>query len=386
MRRLASQRLVVVALAAYALTGCGSTGSQLASDRIERVAGLLDSLARDGRFSGVVLVADGGEVVHHKAYGFADFERREPLRTDAAFEVGSISKTFTAVAIHLLADRGQLSLDDPLTKFFPALPYRTVTVGGLLSHTSGLFDVYENVEMRNQFYAFYNGTEPYTNKDYLAYLEEYQPPLLGGPNEQFRYSNTGYVLLALIVEQVSGQRFDEFLRREIFEPAGMRHSLVYSFLDDGNAAGLVTGYRREDDGTLVPVTGPNAAPSFFGLTYGDDEIVTTARDLLAYDRALRTGRLLSPETLERVLTPPTLTDGTIGRYGLGFAVGTEGGIRYVSHGGSTAGFLAYCKFSTPDNDNTIIVLTNVTTRGSAFRALHQAIRLILRGESRPIRP
>lgn len=383
MRRSASRRTVALGLAVYAVTGCGSSESHLTSERIEEIAGLLDSLARDGSFNGVVLIADGGEVVHHEAYGFADFERREPLRADAAFEVGSISKTFTAVAIHLLAARGALSLDDPLTKFFPALPYESVTVGGLLSHTSGLFDVYENVEMRNQFYAFYDGTEPYTNKDYLAYLEEYQPPLLGGPNEQFRYSNTGYVLLALIVERVSGQRFDEFLRREIFEPAGMRHTLVYSFLEDGNAAGLVTGYRREDGGTLVPVTGLNAAPSFFGLTYGDDEVVTTARDLLAYDRALRTGRLLSPETLERILTPPTLTDGTTGRYGQGFAVSTEEGVRYISHGGSTAGFLAYCKFSAPDNDNTIVVLTNVITPGSAFRELHQAIRRILRGEPLP---
>jgi hypothetical protein len=154
---------------------------------------------------------------------------------------------------------------------------------------------------------------------------------------------------------------------------------VYSFLEDPDFAALVTGYRRDSSGNLIPVTGPHAAPSFQGLTYGDDELVTTAEDLLKFDRALRSGTLLAPETLERLLNPPTLNDGTRGRYGQGLSITHEEGLRYASHTGSTAGFLAYWKFGTEDNDHTIIVFTNVTSRGSGFRELHQSIRKIVRG-------
>ncbi len=380
MRQRSVKRSTLLVAAGCAVLGCGDSGPHITPAALERLGELLTTLERESAFNGVVLVADRGEVVYHAVHGSADFEAGEPLHPDAAFEVGSISKPFTAVAIHILAERGELSYEDSLTKFFPAVPYDDVTVGGLLSHTSGLFDVYDDVDMRNQFFSFYGRSDPpYTNKDYLAYLEEYQPALAAAPNERYQYSNTGYVLLALIVEQVSGQRFDEFLRRNIFLPAGMEHSVVYSFLEEPGFAALVTGYRRDSTGNLIPVTGPNAAPAFQGLTYGDDEVVTTAEDLLRFDRAIRSGILLAPESLDRLLTPPTLNDGTRGRYGQGLSITHEEELRYASHTGSTAGFLAYWKFGAEDNDHTVIVLTNVTSRGSGFRELHQSIRQILRG-------
>jgi len=347
------------------------------------VAGKLTELfSKLGHFNGVVLVADKGEVLYKQAFGFSNRERNERMDVDAVFEIASISKTFTAVAVHKLVERGALRLDDSLTRFFPELPYHGVTLRGLLSHTSGLFDVYGDVALRKRFYDFYGKTEPaYTNKDYLAFLEAFKPDSAWKPGERTRYSNTGYVLLALIVEKASGQAFDVFLRENIFEPAGMKKTFVYSLMKDRRVPGLASGYRREPYDGIVPDPDPDAGPRIHGLTYGDDEIVSTVGDLLAFDRALRCGKLLKPETLERALVPPILAGGGISDYALGFRVFTEEGRRYVSHGGGTAGFRSWCKFSRPDNDTTVILFTNVTTPSRiAFRAIHEAICRILRGQ------
>ena len=356
---------------------CTNTPEQL-SVKTTELNKLFAALEKDEAFNGVVLVADKGKVIFKKAIGFDNFEKAERLTLQSAFDIASISKTITAVAAHMLVERGMLSLDDPISKFFPKLPYDTVTIRGLLSHTSGLFDVYGDTELRKRFYAFYNKTEPaYTNKDYLAFLEKYKPPLIGNPGEKYKYSNTGYVLLSLVVEKVSGQEFDEFLKQNIFEPAGMDHAVVFSKLKDEKVLGMAGGYRYDPDKGIMLDPDPNAPPRMHGLTYGDDDIACTAGDLLAFDQALHAGKLLKIETVEKVLTPQTLNDETISGYALGFRVEDKNGIRYVSHGGGTSGFSSYCKFSRPENDNTVILFTNVTS--DTFSAIPDAINKIMLG-------
>ena len=363
------------------ITACTPSESEPMSSRTQTIAELMKALEQEGLFNGVVLVAEKGEVIYKGAHGFRRYSPHEPLKTDDAFEVGSISKPFTAVAIHMLAERGQLGYDDPLTKFFPKLPYESVTIGNLLSHTSGLFDVYDEIEMRKAFRAYYNKIDPpYTNKDYLAYLEKYRPDLIGKPLEKHQYSNTAYVLLALIVERVSGQRFDDFLREHIFDPVGMSRTGVYSLLEDKNVPYLVNGYRHDPLDGILHQSDTNPPPSMYGLTYGDDELFTTVDDLLAFDRALVSGKLLKPESHRRMMQAPTLTNGRTALYGQGFAVSNIGGVRYVSHTGSTTGFWAYFKSGATDNDHTVIVFTNVLTRRNTFRAVYTAINKIMRGQ------
>jgi len=373
-------RATILFLVLAALAACAHPRPDAAAIRAKALADLFATRESRDPFNGVVLVAEKGEVTYRRACGYRDLAGGIPMTVDTAFEIGSVSKPFTAVAILQLEERGKIRLDDKLTRFFPGLPYGSVSIRGLLSHTSGLFDVYADEALRAQFYRFYGKTEPpYTNRDYLAFLEACPPKLIAWPGEEFHYSNTGYVLLALIVEHVTGLRFDAFLRQNIFEPAGMRHTVVYSLLEDRRVPSLATGYRRDPDAGLVPEPDPEAGPRIHGLTYGDDEIVTTADDLLAFDRALRSGKLLRPETLRGALVPPALKGGGVSDYALGFRVFVEGGLRYATHGGSTAGFLAYLKFSTPGNDNTVIVLTNVRSSRAAFHAIHRKIRHILRG-------
>ena len=344
----------------------------------DEIARLFEALEKGGRFNGTVLVAEQGIVRYRRAHGFKNLEQGERLDAETAFEVGSISKTLTAVAVHQLVERGRLSLDDPLPRFFPKLPYDTVTIRGLLSHTSGLFDVYGDVDLRKRFYAFYDKpVPPYTNKDYLAFLEAFTPPVIGGAAEKDHYSNTAYVLLALIVEQVSGAPFDAFLQENILGPAGMSRTFVLSLLRGRRVANLATGYQADASGSSKAVVSPPDPPRVHGLTYGDDEIATTVDDLHAFDRALRSGRLLRQETLRHVLIPPMLKNGKPAAYALGFAVRHENGVRTVSHGGSTAGFLAYGQFSAPDNETTVFILTNVPGDSRAFRETSQAVQRIL---------
>ncbi len=326
-------------------------------------------------FNGVVLVAEGERVVFKEAFGLENFENEELADVGTAYEVGSVSKPFTATAILLLEERGELRLSDPLTKYFPKLPYTEVTLERMLSHTSGLYDVCCQPELRPSFDAFYGKSDPpYSNHDYLAFIEKETPTLLATPGEMYRYSNLAYVLLALIVEQVSGVEFDAFLEEHIFDPVGLERTYVLSKMDDKTIENVALGYRREATGELVlDVPVPTAQRrSVFGSSYGDDEVVSTVDDLFKFGQALAKGELLERDTLERVRDPARLTNGELGPYGLGFRLDDgPSGRTIVLHTGSTDGFLATATFPTDVNDITVVLLTNVVDDG--FAELRKAV-------------
>lgn len=372
-------RLVPVFL--FALCACASdpeAETGLAKD-LDR---LFADLVVSGSFNGAVLVAEDGQVVFRRAYGISDLHSGAPLGEDSGFELASISKTFTAVAVHQLVEQGKLNYDDPLSQFFPELPYSTVTIDGLLSHTSGLFDVYGRSDLREAFFEFYGKTDPpYSNKDYLAFMEKVKPALDNGPFVEDRYSNTGYVLLGLIVEQVSGKEFHDFLREGIFEPAGMKNTFVFSKLDPQAVPEFVKGHELSGDGEVRRAPSPDAPPRMRGLTFGDDDMVSTLDDVFAFDQALRSGLLLDQETIDRAFSPVLLRDGELAGHGLGFAIRNEDGRSIVSHSGSTTGFTSYCQFSTPENDNTIVLFTNFTGPDRGLGPIYQAIRGILDQET-----
>ncbi len=359
-------------------TGARPTASLepvVANAKAERVDDLLSGLHEKHQFNGVVLVAEKDEIILRKAYGVKDFETGEPLNPDTALEVGSISKPFTATAVLQLVERGRIDLDDSLVKFFPNLPYEGVTLERMLSHTSGLYDVCCQSEIRPRFDEFYGKSDPpYSNHDYLAFIRKDTPALLAEPGESYSYSNTAYLLLALIVEQVSGQEFDDYLKQNIFDPVGLQRTFLYSKMDDPTIPNRALGYRMNEDGQPVldvPVATPER-PSVFGLTYGDDEIFSTVDDLFAFGQALKAGKLLEKETMERAFTPTGLANGDPGPYGLGWRVGeSPDGGAMLYHTGSTNGFLAICTYSTADNDTTVILLTNVVTED--FPEVRQAV-------------
>lgn len=179
-------------------------------------------LFNNGQFNGNVLVAEKGKIIFEKSYGFADMSSKAELDSHSIFELASVSKQFTAMAILLLEKSGRITLDDSLSKYLPQLPYKGITIEHLLTHTSGLPDYMA------LFQKYWNKNEIAQNGHVVKLLTEHHPPSISKPGERYEYSNTGYVLLAAIIEIVTHQSFEAFLKNNIFRPLKMQQTRVYN--------------------------------------------------------------------------------------------------------------------------------------------------------------
>lgn len=262
---------------------------------IERVRQLVQNSAQADAFSGAVLVARGADVVWQGAYGFANAAERTPNRTDTRFDVGSIVKSFTRVAIAQLVDALGLATSDTVGKYLPDYPNATVrekvTIAQLLAMRSGIGDVF-------------GPRFDQTPKDTIRTLRDYLPlfandPLKFAPGTGQAYSNGGYVVLGLIIEKVTGRSYYDYVQRHVFEPAGMR-TCAFGFRDSHDP-GIAIGYTREDGDARSG--GTNRRPNVDllparGSSAGSAEC--SAGDLLRYAEALAAGRLVSPATARRL--------------------------------------------------------------------------------------
>ena len=276
---------------------------------------MIDKLARDafekGGFNGAWLYAENGEIVSKGAVGFSDLEDKVPLSEDSLFDLASVSKQFSAAAVMLLRRRGLLSLEDEITKFFPEIPYKGVTIQHLLNHTGGLPDYMDWVDQ----IAKEEKTIP-NNSVIVRFLCECGEEPSFAPGEQLEYSNTGYCLLAQIVETVVGVPFEDFLRDNIFEPAGMHATRIYHRrMDKVEIPNLAWGlslplgtdrYRIPDE-----LPGESAAVTCDGAN-GDGLVHSNILDLFRWDRALRAGTVLTKEEQALMATPGRLNNGEIG--------------------------------------------------------------------------
>jgi CubicO group peptidase (beta-lactamase class C family) len=292
--------------------------------------------------AGVLVIRDG-EVVASRSYGLADLERRTPANEHTNYRLASLSKQFTAAAIILLARDGRLRYDDRVADHLPDLPAhaREVRVRHLLTHTSGLW-AYEDFVPDSQ-------TRQVKDRDVPALLKN-ADSLYFAPGSRYRYSNTGYALLALIVEKLSGQSYARFLDERIFKPAGMNATVAYE-------AGVSTVSNRAY-GYSIRRTGPVASDqSSTSAVLGDGGIYSSLHDLAAWDRALDAGTVLTRAELRQAWTPMTLTGGEVTRYGFGWFVDREDGALKLSHHGETSGFTNFI-LKYPEHRLTIVVLTN----------------------------
>jgi CubicO group peptidase (beta-lactamase class C family) len=307
----------------------------------------IDALFREYDRPGVpgasVMVIKDGKVLHRKAYGLANLEEPTPSTTRTNYRLASVTKQFTAMAILILAERKKLSLDDRLTDFFADFPAygRQITVRHLLQHTSGL-TAYEGLIPKGT-------TRPLKDRDVLGLLKQ-QEKTSFTPGSEFRYSNSGYALLALIVEAASRRSFADFLRRNIFEPLGMRRTVAYE-------AGISTvphrayGYSRRGDGF------ERTDQSLTSAVLGDGGVYSSVEDLSKWDEALGSNKLVRASTLDQAVTPGVLADGRRTEYGFGWFLGSYRGVKSMGHGGSTIGFrTAIERF--PERRLTVIILTN----------------------------
>lgn len=290
-----------------------------------------------------VMVIRNGEVLFAKGYGLANVATHAPCSIDTNFRLASVSKQFTAMAVLILAERKKLSLDERLTDFFPEFPEygRGITARHLLNHTSGLID-YEDVIPKGT-------TIPVLDQDVLRLMME-QDRTCFPPGTKYRYSNSAYALLALIVEARSGNTFAQFLRQNIFQPLKMANTLAYE-------QGLSVVPDRALGYTLSKTGCVPSDQSLTSSVLGDGGIYSSVSDLYRWDQALYTARLVSRKTLRQAFSSTTETDQPGRGYGFGWFVGEYRGLREVWHSGETCGFTTrIARF--PEKKFTVIILTN----------------------------
>jgi len=314
----------------------------------------------------VVVIADG-RVVLRRAYGMADLERRVAATPETDYRLASVSKQFTAMAVMLLARDGKLRYDQPVRDFLPELPAATrpVTVRHLLNHTSGLVD-YEDLVPESR-------TAQLDDRDVLDLLAA-KDSVYFPAGSQYRYSNSGYVLLGLIVARASGGglSFPAFLRTRIFQPLGMNATVAHV---EGSDTVPRRAFGYSPRGGMFVQTDQSVTSA----TLGDGGIYTNVDDMTRWDQALSGGNtaLVDAATLELATTPPQLPAGADTQYGFGWFVDRYRGEKRWRHTGETSGFRnAIQRF--PGRRLTVIVLTNRSSGEPAAIVERIADRLLFR--------
>jgi CubicO group peptidase (beta-lactamase class C family) len=332
--------------AALALLLPLSAAALTAQDPATRFATRVDAylkseMTRQGLVGLSVAVMREGKVVLERGYGFANLEHQAPATPATVYQSGSLGKQFTAAGIMLLVQDGKLRLEDSVPWFFPEAPaaWNAVTVRHLLTHTSGAGDYPDDFDYRHD----------YTESEMRALVLSL--PFTFTPGSDWQYSNMGYVLLGLIIREVTGQFYGDVLQARIFRPLGMSTTRIITEAD--LVLNRAAGYRRVNGGIrnqewVSPVVNTTA----------DGALYLTVRDLARWDAALYGTTLLSGESLAAIRTPVRLTDGSTRPYGFGWRAGTANGHAVMAHGGSWQGFrTAIVRY--PDDRVTVAVLANL---------------------------
>ncbi|MBP6976858.1 MAG: serine hydrolase [Bacteroidales bacterium] len=301
-------------------------------------------------FTGNVLLAHDNEIVYQVCSGY-DGAQRIRLNPQTSFQLASVSKQFTAMAILILEAEGRLRLDDLLSKYIPELPYKGVTIRHLLNHTSGVpnylwyIDNYWTSEDRLP-----------NNEDLVRILSEHGEQVNFKPGQKFSYSNTGYALLASVVERISGKSFGSFLTERVFIPLDMENASVHTPVVPATDSSYLAGYRRFRSGANVYQTVMHD-----GIA-GDKGVYASLEDLFKWDQALNRDVLVPHWSIQQAFTAGELNNDREIPYGFGFRLEYEGNSKVVYHYGRWSGFrTAFVKYL-PEN-LTIIVLNNTSFNG-----------------------
>jgi D-alanyl-D-alanine carboxypeptidase len=359
----ASLRIVLL----MALIAGTSAASNLGGAMADVDAAAQAAFERQGLPGLAVVVMRGPDVVLARGYGVADVANDRPATPETPFEIGSITKQFTAAAIMRLVEEGLVGLDDPITDFLPDYPMqgRTVLVEQLLRHTSGI----QEFIMLPDFWELSGDLDRPRDELVDMFANE---PFVFDPGARWAYSNSNYTLLGLIIEAVSGQSYAAYLEEAFFGPLGLASTRVCDTLP---GVGRAQGYAL-DDGVAHPAPAENMA-----WALGDGAICSSALDLAKWQRALVTGGVVQRSSYEQMIATETLADGTTPPYGFALSLVELDGRPKVAHSGRMGGFsgaLAYY----PDDDVTVAILTNLA--GIEPEAVERAIARATLGLPAPV--
>ncbi len=305
------------------------------SSRADRLDSLMKAKHEAGEFNGTILVALGGKIKYRKAFGVAEKDRN--LKADTPFYLGSLTKSFTGMGVMMLAEKKKLGYDDKIVDYFSELPefMGEITVRHLLNHTSGIPD----------YYAMGKYVDSMTNDMVMEVILDLKS-LEFPPGEKYSYSNTGYVLLSLLIERVAKESYRKFLKWKIFDPLGMEYSEIF----DGTQPKMSRRARGHSQS--------GERNDYQARTTGAGGVYSQIDDLFLWDQALYDNNLIKAENLEQAFTPARLTSGELSYYGFGWVLEAKNP-KVVQHSGSLAGFRSFFYRDT-ENKNTIILLSNFT--------------------------
>ncbi len=295
-----------------------------------------------------VLVAKDGEVLYRKAFGMANLELDVPMRPEHVFEIGSITKQFTAVSILMLVEEGKVSLDDDITKYIEDYPVgeHKITVHQLLNHTSGIRSY---TSMKSFFSKAREDMSPSELIDVFK-----NEPMDFTPGEEYRYNNSGYILLGYIIEKVTEKSYAEFIQERIFSPLEMKHSYYGSH--SKIIKNRASGYQPTEDGFQ------NADYLSLTLPYAAGSIMSNVDDLLKWQQAIHHNTLISEESKKLAFTNYTLKDGSPIYYGYGYGINEVSGVPSIEHGGGIFGYETFAAY-VPSEDLYAVILTNKNGNG-----------------------
>jgi len=333
--------LIAALVTVSAISPAGRAQMPAAASPYEKI---LSSAYKADQPGAAALVAKGDEIVFRGAAGMADLELGVPLAPDMVFEIGSITKQFTAAAIMLLSDEGKLAVSDPITRHLPSYPSygQNVTVEHLLTHTSGIVS-YTGIPG----YMFTRVRNDVTVQQLIDVFKDL--PVEFAPGERYAYSNSGYILLGAIVEAASGMRYEDFVGKRFFEPLGMKTAYYgcSTCIIPRRASGYDGGPDRFTNQRYLSFTQPYAAGS----------LMMTVNDLHRWTRALFGGKVVSAASLKRMTTPYVLKNGESTGYGYGLGITNIRGRRAIRHGGGIFGFATNALYL-PEQDVFVAVFAN----------------------------
>jgi len=303
-----------------------------------------------------LLVARDGRILRAQGYGLSNVELQVPVKPETVFQSGSVGKQFTATAVMMLVEAGKIHLDDPITNYFKDAPaaWRQVTIRELLSHTAGFTDYPDKFDFRKD----------YTEADLLKIVEAI--PLALPPGANYSYANLGYLTLGVLIHQVTGEFYGDFLQERIFRPLGMSTTRIISEADivPNRAAGyrLVKGELKNQEWVSPTLN-----------TTADGALYFSILDLAKWDAALYTEKLLHRSSLEQMWTPAKLLNGqpNPGDYGFGWRIAKKNGHKLLDHGGAWQGFEVHISRYV-DDKLTVVVLTNLADADPGKIADHVA--------------
>jgi N-acyl-D-amino-acid deacylase len=314
------------------------------SVEIKKLDFVLTALNKTNRFNGTVLYAEKGKVVYKKAFGVADFRTTQPLTTTSSFNLASVTKQFMCMCIMILKERGQLQFDDDCKKYIPELPYDSITIRNLMTHTSGIPEYFDF------FQRYKTPLDTLTNEKLITLYSTYKPALDFATGTKWNYCNTNYALLVSIIERISKEPIDVFVKKNITTPLKLNDTYVYHVLMPSVPSNHVVGFSATGEKRKL-----NDLTPFDGVV-GDGNIYSSVEDLYKWEQSLNTEKLIKAATFAQALEPVKLKDGTTYPYGFGWGIEKDKAGEY-SHTGGWAGF-ANLIYRDTKNNRTIIALSS----------------------------